>query len=310
MRDKKIKLIYFSLQGSEVKSISLSWKRILSIMFSSFVVMLLMVGSTIALFTDFYKDQRISRLLRTNQALSNQLQHMSSKVSKLESDIQQIEKEDDGLRLVAGLPRLDKDLRKVGTGGAYGEFVDVDLNSLPENLQEETKKVNVLLAELERRVTLHSENVTEVKDKLSQDIDRLKHTPSIRPVLPELSRITDKYGMRYHPLIERKKHHDGVDIAAEIGTDVNAVAAGVVEKAQAVASFGHGYGKYVVINHGYGYKTLYGHLSKVLVQEGQKVERWQLIGLVGTTGLTTGPHVHFEVHIDDKPVNPEGYILN
>jgi len=166
MRDKKIKLIYFSLQGSEVKSFSLSWKRILSIMFSSFVVMLLMVGSTIALFTDFYKDQRISRLLRTNQALSNQLQHMSGKVNQLEGQIQGIEKQDDGLRLMAGLSRIDPDLRKVGTGGAYGDYIDVDLNSLPENLQDETKKVNVLLAELERRVTLHSENVNEVKDKL------------------------------------------------------------------------------------------------------------------------------------------------
>jgi murein DD-endopeptidase MepM/ murein hydrolase activator NlpD len=310
MRDKKIKLIYFSLQGSEVKSINLSWKRILSIMFSSFVVMLLMVGSTIALFTDFYKDQRISRLQRTNHALSNQLQHMSGKVNQLESQIQAIEKQDDGLRLMAGLPRIDADLRKLGTGGAYGDYVDVDLNSLPDGLQEETKKVNVLLSELERRVTLHSENVNEVQNKLSEDSDRLKHTPSIRPVLPELSRITDGYGMRYHPLIERKKHHDGVDIAAEIGTDVNAVAAGVVEKAQAVASFGHGYGKYVVIDHGYGFKTLYGHLSKVLVQEGQRVDRWQPIGLVGSTGMTTGPHVHFEVHMNDKPVDPEGYILN
>lgn len=279
-------------------------------MFSSFVVMLLMVGSAIALFTDFYKDQRVSRLQRTNHALSNQLQHMSGKVNQLESQIQIIEKQDDGLRLAAGLPRIDEDLLKVGTGGSYGDYVDVDLNSLPDALQEETKKVNVLLAELERRVNFHSENVSEVKDQLTENLDRLKHTPSIRPVLPELSRITDGYGMRYHPLIERKKHHDGVDIAAEIGTEVNAVASGVVEKAQALASFGHGYGKYVVINHGYGYKTLYGHLSKVLVQEGQKVERWELIGLVGTTGMTTGPHVHFEVHMNDAAVDPEAYILN
>ena len=101
MRDKKIKLILFSLQGSEVKTVNLSWKRIISIMFSSFVVMLLMVGSSIALFTDFYKDQRITRLLRSNQALSNQLHHMSNKVTQIEGRMQAIEQSDDSLRIIA-----------------------------------------------------------------------------------------------------------------------------------------------------------------------------------------------------------------
>ena len=310
MRDKKIKLIYFSLHGSEVKTVNLSWKRIVSIMFSSFVVMLLMVGSSIALFTDFYKDQRIKRLSRTNQALTKQLQHMSTKVNEIEGRMQIIERQDDDLRMFTDLPRIDSDLRKVGTGGAYGEFVDVDLNSLPEDLKEETRQVNVLLSEMERRIALHFDNVKEVKDKVSQDATRLKHMPSIRPVMPEFSRITDKYGMRYHPLIERKKHHDGVDIAAEIGTEVYAAASGKVVRAEANSRLGHGFGKVVVIDHGYGYKTLYGHLSEVSVAVGQTIDRWQMVGRVGRTGMTTGPHLHFEVHIDDKAVDPEGYILN
>lgn len=279
-------------------------------MFSSFVVMLLMVGSSIALFTDFYKDQRITKLLRSNQALSNQLHHMSNKVTQIEGRMQAIEHSDDSLRIIAELPRMEPDVRKVGTGGPYGELVDVDLNALPENLRGETQKVNSLLSEIEGRIDIHNHNANQVEQKIQRNVAQLKHTPSIRPVLRELSRITDSYGMRVHPLVERKKHHDGLDIAAEVGTEVYSAAAGVVTRAEGNYKPGSGYGKVVVIDHGYGYKTLYGHLSKVLVQEGARVDRWHLIGLVGKTGLTTGPHLHFEVHVNDTPVNPIDYILD
>ncbi len=308
MGDKKIKLILFSLQGSEVRTVNLSWKRIISIMFSSFVVMLLMVGSSIALFTDFYKDESITRLSRTNQALTKQLQHMSAKVTELDSRMQVVEQNDDDLRVYAELPRLDPDLRKAGTGGAPGTYVDVDLNLLPEAVRGETRQVNQTLAELERRIALHFDNIKEVKEKIANDNAQLKHTPSIRPV--EAGRITDKYGKRLDPFIERVKHHNGVDISAEIGTEVYAAAAGVVVAAKSSYSLGQGYGRHVIIDHGYGYKTLYGHLSEVWVKEGQRIERWDVIGLVGNTGRTTGPHLHFEVHKDDTPVDPQNFFLN
>ncbi|MDZ7269134.1 MAG: peptidoglycan DD-metalloendopeptidase family protein [candidate division KSB1 bacterium] len=277
-------------------------------MFSSFVVMLLMVGSSIALFTDFYKDESITRLNRTNQALTKQLQHMSAKVAELDSRMQVVEQNDDDLRVYAELPRLDPDLRKAGTGGAAGAYVDVDLNLLPDAVRNETRRVNQMLAELERRIALHFENNKEVKEKITNDRAQLKHTPSIRPV--EAGRITDKYGKRLDPFIERVKHHNGVDISAEIGTEVYAAAAGVVVAAKSTYSLGQGYGRHVIIDHGYGYKTLYGHLSEVWVKEGQRIERWDVIGLVGNTGRTTGPHLHFEVHKDDTPVDPQNFFLN
>lgn len=308
MGDKKIKLILFSLQGSEVRTVNLSWKRIISIMFSSFVVMLLMVGSSIALFTDFYKDESITRLNRTNQALTKQLQHMSAKVTVLDGRMQVVEQNDDDLRVYTELPRLDPDLRKAGTGGVPGTYVDVDLNLLPEAVRSETRQVNQTLAELERRIAMHFDNVKEVKEKIANDNAQLKHTPSIRPV--EAGRITDKYGKRLDPFIERVKHHNGVDISAEIGTEVYAAAAGVVVAAKSSYSLGQGYGRHVIIDHGYGYKTLYGHLSEVWVKEGQRIERWDVIGLVGNTGRTTGPHLHFEVHKDDTPVDPQNFFLN
>ena len=307
MRDKTIKIIYFSLQGSEVKSINLSWKRILSIMFSSFVVMLLLVGSSLAVFTGYFKDQRITKLRRANTSLTTQLHYMGDKVSEIERQLQIVEKHDDDLRIFAEMPRLEPDLRKVGTGGTRGDFIDADLGALPEDLREETSSINQLLADLESRLSLHFDNVADVKQKILADKSQLQHTPSIRPVLS--GRITDRYGKRLDPFLEKVKHHNGIDISAEIGTEVYAAAAGVVVQAQTTFSRGRGYGKVVLIDHGYGYKTLYGHLSEVKVKPGQKLDRWDVIALVGNTGRTTGPHLHFEVHKNNLPVDPQTFII-
>ena len=309
MRDKKIKLIYFSLQGSEVREVSLSWKRILSLMFSSFVVLLLLVGSSIAIFTDFYHNARIDVLGKTNHQLSMQLKTMGEKVVRIENQMEVIEEQDDDLRVFADLPQIDKDLRKVGVGGTNG-IENYSMNLLPVDLSQKTTELHSILDQLERRLSLSLENHKEVKNRLVENSQRIKHFPSIRPVVQGEGRYTDKFGMRLDPFVERKMHHDGIDISAEVGTDVYAAAAGVVTKA--INSFApmRGYGKEVVIDHGYGLKTRYGHLSDITVREGQRVNRWDSIGKVGETGRATGPHLHFEVMMNDAPVNPENYILN
>ncbi len=307
MRDKKIKLIYFSLQGSEVREVSLSWKRIFSLMFSSFVVMLLLMGSSIAIFTDFYQDARIDSLDKTNQQLGMHLKAMSEKVYRIENQMQTIEKQDDDLRVFADLPQLDKDLRKVGVGGATSEETFA-MNMLPIDLSRKTVELNGILDQLERRLTLSLENHNEVKNKLVENGQKIKHFPSIRPILN--GRMTDKFGMRLDPFVERRMHHDGIDISADVGTVVYSSAAGVVMRAIQNYAPGRGYGKEVVIDHGYGFKTRYGHLSDILVRPGQRVNRWDAIGKVGETGRATGPHLHFEVMKNEKPENPENYILN
>jgi murein DD-endopeptidase MepM/ murein hydrolase activator NlpD len=313
MRDKKIKLIYFSTHGSEVKSINLTWKRILSIMFSSFVAMLLLVGSSIALFTDAYHHVRIASLSKTNQILDQQLQSLNQKVSRIETDMQVLERDADAMRLKNGLSRIDADLRRVGTGGAGEE--NPELNALPADLKTQTRQTTTAVDELERRVQLYRQVISEVGDKMRKDSIDYKHIPSIRPVLLGDGYVTDKYGLRIDPFIERAKHHNGIDISAEPGTEVYAPAAGRVEKAETTYTPWVGYGKNVVIDHGNGYKTLYGHLSQVMVRVGQQVDRGNVIGLVGETGRATGPHLHYEISFEGKPLNPErnmweGQIIN
>ncbi len=308
MRDKQIKLFYFSLQGSELQEIVLSWKKILSILFFVFVVMLLLVGASIALFTDFYHSFRIASLSKTNSTLRGQLSQMGKKVQFLETQMQSLEKENDDLRVFADMEPLNKDIRKVGVGGAENDGVWIPANIVPENLGHEVMQIHSTLDKLERRINLFIEDRNEIMAKLSEKKKIYRHLPSIRPVIN--GRISDKFGLRIDPFTDILKHHDGLDISAPVGTKVYAAAAGVVVLAVDSYVPGKGYGKEIVIDHGNGMRTRYAHLSKLLVKRGQKVNRWDVIGYVGETGKTTGPHLHYEVLVNGKAVNPDNYILD
>lgn len=133
---------------------------------------------------------------------------------------------------------------------------------------------------------------------------KLDHTPSIWPVATTF--ITSLFGNRYHPLSGYYKEHTGVDLKAAIGSKVKAAADGVIK----TAGYVRGYGYMVTIQHGYGYETLYAHNSRILVTGGQTVKKGQVISLSGNSGDSTGPHLHYEVHIDGHPMNPVSFFRN
>ncbi|MEJ2628590.1 MAG: M23 family metallopeptidase, partial [bacterium] len=130
----------------------------------------------------------------------------------------------------------------------------------------------------------------------------------IRPILG--GTINSDFGIRTDPLTGKLEPHYGVDIPAREGTNILASGAGTVILVKEKYTPHQSFGKYVVIDHGYGYETLYAHCSKILVHKGEKVKRWQPIAEVGSTGGATGNHVHYEVHYDNKPIDPELYIYN
>jgi murein DD-endopeptidase MepM/ murein hydrolase activator NlpD len=303
MQYKKVKIIYFSATDSEAKQLELSWGKFLSLLFTAFILLLIIVSATIALFTDFYHEIQIASLTKINTVLKEQLVDMTSKVREVQARIQDLEKEDDQLRIVANLPRIDADTRDVGVGG----IMNVNYPVAPDPFSAELFEHQRLLDKLERRIDLTKTSRDEIKRKLDENQQILKHTPSIRPLIDGI--IKDKFGLRLHPIIDKIQHHKGVDIASDRGTEVLASAAGVVKKV-VNDNLHRGYGKHVIIDHGRGVETLYGHLSKVLVRQGDKVDRWKPIGLVGDTGLATGPHLHYEVIIDGEPQDPVKFILN
>jgi murein DD-endopeptidase MepM/ murein hydrolase activator NlpD len=158
-----------------------------------------------------------------------------------------------------------------------------------------------------RELYVQSNSYDELLDLLKTKEDRVKHTPSIHPLKSkDLKRQSSGFGMRMHPVFGTLRFHSGIDFASEIGSPIYATADGIVESTK----YSGGYGNCVIIDHGFGYKTLYGHCRDFVAKPGQKVVRGDKIATVGMTGTTSGPHVHYEVLIKGQHVNPASYFMD
>jgi len=170
-------------------------------------------------------------------------------------------------------------------------------NELAKTLNNISAKVNYQFA-----------SYNEIENLIKNQGEKLASIPAIQPVSNrDLDRIASGFGMRIDPVYGTAKMHKGLDFTAPQGTPIYATGNGTVEVA---GQTGDGYGNHIVINHGYGYETLYGHMYKVKVRAGQKVKRGEVIGWVGSTGKSTGPHCHYEVHINGQEVDPVYFFYN
>lgn len=164
------------------------------------------------------------------------------------------------------------------------------------------------LNNLTSRIKVQKESYKEIDGLINNKEQLLSHTPAIQPVSnKDLSRIASGFGHRIDPVYKTVKMHAGLDFAAPQGTPIYATADGTVKIA---GNQGNGYGNHVVINHGYGYQTLYGHMVRVKARPGQVVKRGEVIGWVGSTGKSTGPHCHYEVHKNDRRIDPVYFFYN
>ena len=168
--------------------------------------------------------------------------------------------------------------------------------------------VAAVLDNLDNRMAVQKKSYEEIEQMIKNKEKLLAATPAIQPVSnKDLSRIASGFGYRIDPVYKTVKMHAGLDFAAPQGTPIYATADGVVKLA---GNTGNGYGNYVVINHGYGYETLYGHQYRVKVKPGERVKRGEQIGWVGSTGKSTGPHVHYEVHKNGQHIDPIYFFYN
>lgn len=162
--------------------------------------------------------------------------------------------------------------------------------------------------QFEWKVLVQSKSFDEVVEMVMNKEKVLAARPAIQPIsLNQLTRFGSSFGMRLHPILHVRKMHEGIDLTAPKGTNVFASADGVVSEARYTP---FGYGKKVVINHGFGYVTLYAHLNEIKVNAGKRVKRGDVVGLVGSTGMSTCAHLHYEVHLHGRPVNPINYYAN
>ncbi|MBP7438529.1 MAG: M23 family metallopeptidase, partial [Bacteroidia bacterium] len=206
-------------------------------------------------------------------------------------------------RVIFEAEPIPQSVREAGFGGAE-RYRNLRSDYNGELLVDVTKRID----KLSKQLYVQSKSFDEVWDLVKNKNNMLATIPAIQPVAnKDLTRVASGYGMRIHPIYKTEKMHTGMDFTSPVGTEIHATGNGVVNK---VEYDGRGYGNNVIISHGFGYQTLYGHMSKILVRPGQKVSRGDLIGYVGNTGTSTGPHLHYEVLKGGKPVNPVNYYYN
>jgi murein DD-endopeptidase MepM/ murein hydrolase activator NlpD len=303
----KIRLIFFSTGESEFRQVEFNLRRFI---YALLFVAVLMIGGfwgSVTVCNTVFQSNTNSNLKKTNTFLKEKIKNLQNKMEFINEKLATLEEDTGDLEVLVGLSSSENDslLEEMGILSGNNNVV---MASVPVDYEYDTDKMSNYMDVLETRIEKVLKLQDVIEDRFLQTKKEIKHIPSIRPVAG--GRITDRFGTRKDPFIERVKHHNGIDVSARYGTKVYAAAAGVVEFIRVRYRLNKGYGRVIIINHGYGYKTLYGHLSKIFVKPGQKVARWDLIGLSGDTGRATGPHLHYEVWRNGRPQNPEDYILN
>lgn len=263
------------------------------------------VGLLFFLFLSLFTDSPKERMLKMeNETLKINYKQLENKVNNISKVVEDIEKRDDNLyRFLLNSDPLPSELRNSGIGGVsrYEAYDDLSNSTIAKKI---ARKVDNLL----KRTYIQTKSLDEL-DSLAQQRDlMLSSVPAIIPIRRDLLRSPPSgFRMRFHPILKRKRMHWGIDFSLPPGSEIYATGDGTVVR----ANRGRAYGIHVVIKHKYGgYETLYAHMKKAAVRPGKKVKRGEVIGYVGSTGMSTGPHLHYEVHKNGKRLNPVNYYFN
>ena len=252
------------------------------------------------LFLTFFPSPREKQLLRERASLESQLEVLNSQVDQMQVVMTDLQQRDDNLyRVLFGAEPIPLSVRQGAQRKIdyYEQLAQMTNSELAADL---ALKVDLL----EKEIYVQAKSYDEVAQMAKEQEIRMENIPAIQPVMnKDLKRVASGYGMRIDPVYHVRKFHQGMDFTAPTGTEVFATGNAKVD----FAGWKQGYGNTVILDHGYGYKTLYAHLYKILVRKGQKVRRSDIIALVGNTGKSTGPHLHYEVRLNNKPVDPRNY---
>jgi len=245
---------------------------------------------------------RENNLLSQNKKLISLYQSLNEKLDDYEVALSELRTMDDSIyRSLIGKAPMPPTIRNAGTGG-HEPALNLRDAAYPGIVLNTAEKID----QLDSHLTVQMNSFRSVLNEMFSNKDRLEHQPAIMPISNEdLRRTGSGFGMRLHPILNIVRMHEGIDFHAPVGTEVFATADGVVKDVRTSETFG----KVIVIDHGYGLETFYAHLSGYKVRIGEKVARGNLIGFVGNTGLSMGPHLHYEVHIFNREVDPVNYFF-
>ena len=246
--------------------------------------------------------QTIENQLETLGQQRLQIQSFALEINTLKDKLVELDRFEAHLRVIANLGPDQADHPLFGVGGTAPEDIDPQLE-LTQRHEELMREMHRQVGALETAALGKADSLDNLLDELEAQRSLLASTPAIRPTI---GWMTSTFGYRESPFTGRKEFHKGMDIAHREGTPILAAADGIVSFAGKKGSMG----KVVVIDHGHGMITRYAHLSEVLKQRGEKIKRGDIIARMGNSGRSTGPHLHYEVHLNGVPVNPANYILN
>ena len=255
-------------------------------------------------FFNFFDSPKERMLIREIDNMTLQYELMNEKLSQVSTVLDNVQDRDDNIyRVIFEADPIPSSIRKAGIGGV-NRYEKLEGFNNSELIISTAQKID----QISKQLYIQSKSFDEVIEMATKKSDMLASIPAIQPVTnKELKRLSSGYGRRIDPYYKKPKFHYGVDFSAPQGTPIYATGNGTVNKTKKSR---RGFGNHIVIDHGYGYESLYAHMQKYTVRRGQKVKRGDLIGYVGNSGKSTAPHLHYEVHKDGRKVNPAYYFHN
>ena len=300
---RKQKYYYNSKTQSYEKAKS-TWRwRLLKSLIYVGSVCALAIGLSLIIFNFFETPQEIIANRELGK-MEDEYLVMQERVDHIEDLLEQLGERDDNIyRVIFEAEPISEEIRKSGIGGGNQYS---DLLRLPKGKLIRNTKLKV--DQLEKQLAVQSKSYEELKQLLENKEEMLASIPAIQP-MPDVESVylASGFGMRYHPIYKTRKMHTGIDFSAAEGTEVHVTGNGIVESIQKEKT---GYGYHIIVNHDFGYKTLYAHLSEISVRRGERVNRGQTIGLSGNTGTSTAPHLHYEVLLNESKINPVHFFFN
>jgi murein DD-endopeptidase MepM/ murein hydrolase activator NlpD len=298
------KITIFFVPGSTNKIKKVSIPRTLAFFFTFIITTCSFYLGWIVI--DYYHMKsdmpRLTVLKKQFDLQREQFRHLAKRINEINQSVGKLKEFDRKLKVLANLESGDDNMQFQNVGGSDPGLLSPE-NTLAKAHEELIRSMHRALDNIEDEVAVGERDKTELHQFLQEQKTMLASTPSIWPARGWMS---SRFGNRISPFTGRKEFHKGIDIATKMGAPIIAPANGIVSH----IGFDRGYGNILTINHGYGIKTRYAHLQKILVNNGQFVKRDQKIALVGNTGRSTGSHLHYEVHLNRVAVNPLNYILN
>ena len=296
------KYYYFSKSKLKFVEIEKSHRKFISIVtLSTLLTSFFIFGMYFIINSTLNPNSQLTSLQSENSSLKTELSKVVDKLQVFDSKLESLTETNNDLRIQNNLEPITDEEQNIGTGGSIFNSV-LDYSKSAE-ANEIISSIDNYVETIEMKIKLENENYSEIKNTFKSNSELFDALPAIKPTTGNFG---DRFGMRRHPIIKIRRMHNGVDFLTYYNTPVYAPGGGIIE----YVGRNGGFGKMIIINHGHGYKTRYAHLNKFKVKKGQKVKRGDLIGLTGNSGLSTGPHLHYEVRHNGIALNPRNFIFD